>query len=554
SADERTVLLRDDALDASAPNDSSSNRQRSIQLKTQLGAILFVCVLYFYEYMSMAPETGIREDIICKTYYDELEHRALAATAASSIERDCTANEIQRELSLVNQVYLTLHQLPGFLALPYGIAADRIGRKKVLLMSTIGMLLCEAFRLLVNWQSGRIPLRVIWAAPLFRILGGGDAVAATMVLTALSDVYPEENRTVLFARVASVAIVCEIFAPLLGSALMLKSPWLPILLGFAMFLAGTIATLLMMPETLPERPNPVDQTDTRTTTKSGFWNPGVLRQQVASMMTVFWQSTTRLFGIKNVGPLMFSFFATTVGTIAGIFELQYLRKRFGWSYPYATSILTIRPSVTLAVLLLIIPLLTKVLLSRFGVTTSRKDLLLLRVSAALMTIGTLLLCISNGTVLVVISLVVFALGNGFVTVGKSLLMTLGPAEIAGTLFSAMNLSASVGAVVAGPLIAVAFDWGLKQGGFWLGAPLLLVALLYWLTLVSVCAIRVPEKGQQADNEDEGLGVAWMNTSLRSGHYCAKTVERDFMRLIKWLGSRTSNAKPERVTIHTRGAP
>lgn len=124
-----------------------------------------------------------------------------------------------------------------------------------------------------------------------------------------------------------------------------------------------------------------------------------------------------------------------------------------------------------------------------------------------MTAGTFLLCVSNGAVLVVLSLVVFALGNGFVTVGKSLLMTLGPAEMAGTLLSAMNLSASVGAVLAGPLIAVAFDWGLNQGGFWHGAPLLLVTLLYVLTLVSVCAIKVPDNGKQVDDGDGGLGDA-----------------------------------------------
>ncbi|KAK7992688.1 hypothetical protein PG996_012282 [Apiospora saccharicola] len=82
-------------------------------------------------------------------------------------------------------------------------------------------------------------------------------------------------------------------------------------------------------------------------------------------------------------------------------------------------------------------------------------------------------------------------------------MTLGPAELAGTLLSAMNLSASLGVVVAGPLIAVTFVSGLEQGGLWLGAPLLLVALLYALTLVSVCVIKVPEKGQHVDGEAGG---------------------------------------------------
>lgn len=112
STDERTVLLSDDAIDASATDDSASSKQKSVQIRTQLGAILFVCVLYWYEYMSMAPETSIREDIICRTYYDTLDHGA-PATTASPVARDCTATAVQRELSLVNQVYLTLHQLPG---------------------------------------------------------------------------------------------------------------------------------------------------------------------------------------------------------------------------------------------------------------------------------------------------------------------------------------------------------------------------------------------------------------------------------------------------------
>lgn len=35
---------------------------------------------------------------------------------------------------------------------------------------------------------------MIWLAPLFRVIGGGDAVAATMVLAALADVYENEER------------------------------------------------------------------------------------------------------------------------------------------------------------------------------------------------------------------------------------------------------------------------------------------------------------------------------------------------------------------------
>lgn len=52
------------------------------------------------------------------------------------------------------------------------------------------------------------------------------------------------------------------------------------------------------------------------------------------MLTAFRESLAALFATKNVGLLLFCFFAATVGTVAAIFELQYAHKRFGWSYSY----------------------------------------------------------------------------------------------------------------------------------------------------------------------------------------------------------------------------
>lgn len=335
-------------------------------------------------------------------------------------------------------------------------------------------------------------------------------------------------RTIAFARVASMATACELFAPLIGSALMLKNSWIPVLLGFAMFLVGASATLALLPETLAHGSRSEDALDARSIPKTqGPFELRLLTDRIAAIVEVFRQSLVSLFAIKNVGLLLFGFFAATVGTVAAGFELQYVHKRFGWSYPYvsfaipprcdlrlppvqvsnlmfpqANSILTIRPSITLVVLLVITPFASKTLMGNFGLSSSRKDLILVRVSAALLTIGTLLLGVSQTSSLAILSFVIFALGNAFTTIGKSLLTTLGPPEMAGTLLSAMNVSASLGAVIAGPVIALTFDWGLRQGGIWVGAPLFLVALLYALTLASVCVMRLPEKSQARDDDDQ----------------------------------------------------
>ncbi|KAK9616804.1 hypothetical protein V6Z98_008196 [Aspergillus fumigatus] len=56
----------------------------------------------------------------------------------------CKSPDVQGELALVNGWKETLDALPGiFLALPFGLMADQAGRKKVLMLSLIGLIIEE---------------------------------------------------------------------------------------------------------------------------------------------------------------------------------------------------------------------------------------------------------------------------------------------------------------------------------------------------------------------------------------------------------------------------
>jgi MFS family permease len=163
--------------------------------------------------------------------------------------------------------------------------------------------------------------------------------------------------------------------------------------------------------------------------------------------------------------------------------------------------LAIRPFVTLAVLLVLIPIASEVLLKTFKISNTQKDLMLVRGSATLLTIGTLLLGLSKESSVAVLSLLIFALGNGFTTVSKSLLTTFGPHEMAGTLLSAMNVSAALGAMIAGPIISITFNLGLSWGGAWIGAPLFFMTVLYASTLASVCMMKASD-ALEDDSQEE----------------------------------------------------
>jgi hypothetical protein len=115
-AGEHTLLLsNDDQISPSTIGQitTTATAKDKVQLKTQIGVILFVCVLYANLYLCISPEVSIRETIICKAYYDSLGHDKISITRDPDRDRDCTVAAVQGELSLVSQVYITLAQLPG---------------------------------------------------------------------------------------------------------------------------------------------------------------------------------------------------------------------------------------------------------------------------------------------------------------------------------------------------------------------------------------------------------------------------------------------------------
>jgi hypothetical protein len=133
-----------------------------------------------------------------------------------------------------------------------------------------------------------------------------------------------------------MATACELFSPLIASGVMLKSSWIPFLLGFGMFLVGALATLVLVPVTLlAPKPQSEDNDASESRSILQLESPFELRilgDRILALLTVFRQSLVSLFAIKNVTFLLFGFFAATVCTIAAAFELQYVHKRFGWSY------------------------------------------------------------------------------------------------------------------------------------------------------------------------------------------------------------------------------
>jgi MFS family permease len=82
------------------------------------------------------------------------------------------------------------------LAVPYGLLADRIGRKPTILLSIPGFILNVLITGVTLYFSNIFPLRAVWLSALAWLFGGGLVVAAAVIWTMMADVTTEAQRWV----------------------------------------------------------------------------------------------------------------------------------------------------------------------------------------------------------------------------------------------------------------------------------------------------------------------------------------------------------------------
>jgi hypothetical protein len=83
------------------------------------------------------------------------------------------------------------------LAVPYGLLADRYGRKPMICLSIPGFLSNMVFTAVILGFSNIFPLRMIWLSSITWIFGGGAIVAGALVWTMMADVTTESQRSAL---------------------------------------------------------------------------------------------------------------------------------------------------------------------------------------------------------------------------------------------------------------------------------------------------------------------------------------------------------------------
>ncbi|RDW58813.1 MFS transporter-10 [Coleophoma cylindrospora] len=504
---ETDALLQSHHSSSTLPyiEDEAFNGPRKGRYMRRGASIFALCLLLlttgdFATGMVGIPLTRVYESIACSQYYKLHDPSRIAPGTGEVPEEWCKVAPVQAEVALIRGYEALFVSIPGvLLAVPYGLLADKWGRKPVVLLSLLGFLLSTTCTLVVCrfWQF--LPLRLVWLSPIFTIIGGGAPVLFSMTYTIIADVVPENERATAFFQVMTGAFIAQIASTTLSSALMENhSPWLPIELGYiSMILAALMGSFLSETST-PHNPTPNNIEGLSSQLPVGTVETAEVHtvptsqddHAVGSLAKVLqlWTSTTAFVRQElKLIMLILTFFINTVEEPTSSLTLQYISERYHLSLSRAGFVISIKAVATIIVYVLVLPGASWLLQQKFHLSEKRKDMFLARFSVIFLSLGFFIAALSPTVFGATAGFVVSTLGKGYGNIIRSLVTSLVPPGFIARLYTMITVVETFGLLLSGPLLAALFRAGLSQEDpDWLGLPFLvaggmaaLVAALIW---------------------------------------------------------------------------
>ncbi|KAK4864022.1 hypothetical protein LT330_010232 [Penicillium expansum] len=504
------TMIVDTMTDETAPllgSHTIKPAQHPKKLLVSIVCAIFLLSADFGFFMSTAPQIAVYEEIICRNYQATL-HGAGNDTLIPPEVNPCKSEAVQGELALVIGYQNTFDVVPGLLlSLPYGVMADRWGRKPLVYLSMLGILLGEVWVRIVCLWSTVIPLRMVWLAAVFKIIGGGDQVLTAIALVVVADVFSEDERATALFRLQSCVQIAEILATPISAYLMTFGPMVPFMLSICIILVGSMPAFFL-PETLrnakgkrvnregPEQESEGDQSQPP--------RKQTVLQEVSRQVREFAQSTRFIWADSNVCLMVFVMFVTVMSRQCTNLLLQYVSKKFDWSISRASLLISLRGIFSIVTYLIIMPILSFLTAKHLNLRGKRNDYFLSKGSGVLSIIGFAIISMAPTPAILIGGQVILSIGSAFMITTRSLATSLVQPDHAGTLYSAIAIAQGLGTLVSGPLFANLFRLGMHLGTAWMGLPFLQASLFFVIAVIAVWHIRLGPSPRANDEEQDPL--------------------------------------------------
>ncbi|CAK1358558.1 unnamed protein product [Cercospora beticola] len=443
---------------------------------------------------SMMPLTQLLEDAVCREHKQDTE-------LLPNLD-DCKSSWVQSRVAYLLAISGTCDAICGFsAALPWGIVADRIGRKPVVVLALTGGSLVLVWWMIVLALHPALPLWAGWLGAMGLFIGGGTPIMNAAFFGITTDTTTEDERSLAFMRIHVVAMLGNLASPGLASILMnLVGPWPLLFVAVALLLSAGIP-FIFIPETL--RADNPDQTKTLS-----FSGTLANARRSLSLLKSPWLA------------LLFvtSLLSQPIAPATSVFLPQFVSKRYDIQVKNTGYVQTVSGAVQIFMVLLGLPILSRYILASrenanpwkimHAENEQKRDLVLARFSFILVILGTLGLAFSLSLGGFISGLVVLSLGSGYSSYTRGLMSLYVDKEQTSTLFSLVGMIDVLGAMYSGLTFAKLFSVGMDIGGVWVGLPFFVLALVTIVAMVPLFLLRLPEprKGASshsstAQNED-----------------------------------------------------
>lgn len=478
--------------------------------------VLTMCILSLFivevsQSIIGPPLQKITEGVICRGYYPD----HLLRMPGRVEDHRCKNIDVQKTLAMVQGWDLAFGMaIPIVSQFPFGIIADKYGRRPVLFLSLIGCTLQTAWVMGVLLFPNVFSIWAVLVGNVLFLIGGGAPMAVAMVWTVVADVTTVASRTVTFNRLAAAAMIFQVLVNPVSAWLLQFDPWVSMWIGFAFLVIGTLSVLLI-PETLRLRQEADDMHRAEHPNAEGY-TPGASAQDghefpfgKQSVMKQAWFTVKNdmkhvwrfIFASKSIMILILACSTSYPIRLAfASISLQYMTKRFEWTWSTATYVSTAGSLATVVFLLVVLPIASALLNKRYSSRPLIRDLLLSRASMIFGTAGTFLVAVAGTPALFVIALIIASFGNSFNALVRALLSAMVEPHTIATLNTTISLLDMVMGLITGPAMGWLLSKGMELGGVWQGLPFMAATGLACIVTGLLFAVKIPAGVGQADEE------------------------------------------------------
>ncbi|KAJ3484894.1 hypothetical protein NLG97_g6947 [Lecanicillium saksenae] len=290
-----------------------------------------------------------------------------------------------------------------------------------------------------------------------------------MIYTILADVTTKAQRSTAFLYLSGILTTCGLVANPLTSLMMNGlGAWFTVYSGFVL-----MSLSLILVTTLPETRSAavVKQAEaarnaervSNASTEGKWWDIRPMLRAAWTQIVVINQ--TLFVGNPRVGTLLLSTVFFTVGKCVMMLMLQYVTKRFGWTWAKAGLIAAVKNVASLVLTVAILPAVSQLLL-KSGMAPLFKDWWIARASALISAVGMLVTGMAPTIPLFIAALVFTECGGGLQPALCSVVTELVDKRHVALVMTVLSISLTVSEMVAGPVMAQTFNAGLYLGGIW----------------------------------------------------------------------------------------